>query len=152
MKIGWGITCLAGCLLASAPVFADCSDADRRSVLAMRAQDQAIREDGVLGAVGERRLEELSIGLDEGDRCHLHPEGPGHGHDQRVQEGIARGREQIMLPEHRQPLRFVLGKGSGDHDASVGWTRRSPHRMTRRSPISKAMEAVRHIQPPCSVR
>jgi hypothetical protein len=55
MKIGWGITCMAGCLLASAPVFADCSDADRRSVLAMRAQDQAIREDGVLGAVGERR-------------------------------------------------------------------------------------------------
>ncbi|MBB3197289.1 DUF6624 domain-containing protein [Roseateles terrae] len=49
------MTSLAACLLASAPVFADCSDTDRRSVLAMRAQDQAIREDGVLGAVGERR-------------------------------------------------------------------------------------------------
>lgn len=55
MKIGWRITCLATCLLAPASVFADCSDADRRAVLAMRSQDQAIREDGVLGAVGERR-------------------------------------------------------------------------------------------------
>ncbi len=52
-------------LMASSPCFATCSDSDRSTVRLIRAHDQAIRGNGVLPSLGERRwtnaLEALSM-------------------------------------------------------------------------------------------
>lgn len=61
MRWAW----VAVCWMASSHCFAICSDSDRSTVRLIRAHDQAIRGDGVLPSLGERRwmnaLEALSM-------------------------------------------------------------------------------------------
>lgn len=51
MRFAW----IAACLMASSHSFATCSDSDRGTVRLIREHDQAIRGDGVLPSLGERR-------------------------------------------------------------------------------------------------